>query len=135
MRLLIIFCLLVSKIAYTQSTLIDSNKAVFNYVVGLYDSCNVQNTILVGALQYSDTIIGKQQDLLESKQHETDKLKTIIGTYKSDVATYGTIITKLEKKALNEKKIGKLKGLGYGIGGGGFGLGLGVIISYFTFHK
>lgn len=86
-------------------------------------------------MQYSDTIIGKQQDLLESKQNETDKLKTIVNTYKSDAVIYAGIITKLEKKALKEKRIGKLKGLGYGLGGGGFGLGLGVIISYFTLHK
>jgi len=90
---------------------------------------------LDGALKYSDTIIDKQQYLLESKQYETDKLKTIIGTYKSDAVIYAGIITKFEKKAINEKKIGKLKAVGYGLGGGGFGLGLGVIISYFTIHK
>lgn len=88
-----------------------------------------------GALKYSDTIIDKQQNLLESKQYETDKLKTIISTYKRDSVIYAGIIPKLEKKAIKEKKIGKLKGLGYGLGGGGFGLGLGVIISYFTLHK
>jgi len=135
MRLLIILCLLLSKIAYSQSITTDSNKAVFNYVVGLYDSCHAENVLLDGALKYSDTIIDKQQYLLESKQYETDKLKTIIGTYKSDAVIYEGIITKLEKKAINEKKIGKLKAVGYGLGGGGFGLGLGVIISYFTLHK
>ena len=135
MRLLIILCLLLSKIAYSQSITTDSSKAVFNYVVGLYDSCHAENVLLDGALKYSDTIIYKQQDLLESKQYETDKLKTIIGTYKSDSAVYRQVITRLESIAVKEKRIGKLKGLGYGLGGGGFGLGLGVIISYFTIHK
>lgn len=88
-----------------------------------------------GALKYSDTIIDKQQNLLESKQYQEDKLKAIIGTYKSDSAVYRQVITRLESIALKEKRIGKLKAVGYGIGGGGFGLGLGVIISYFTLHK
>lgn len=108
---------------------------VFNHVVDLYDSCHAENVLLDGALKYSDTIIGKQQDLLEQKQNETDKLKTIIGTYKSDAVIYAGIITKLENKAIKEKRVGKLKGIGYGLVGGGFGLGLGVIISYFTLHK
>lgn len=135
MRLLIFLFLIPFKTAYTQSTTTDSAKAVFNYVVGLYDSCHAENVLLDGALKYSDTIIYKQQDLLESKQYETDKLKTIIGTYKSDSAVYRQVITRLESIAVKEKRIGKLKGLGYGLGGGGFGLGLGVIISYFTLHK
>jgi len=122
-------------IAYTNATTTDSSKVVFNHVVDLYDSCHAENLLLDGALKYSDTIIGKQQDLLESKQHETDKQKAIIGTYKSDSAVYRQVITRLESIAVKEKRIGKLKGLGYGLGGGGFGLGLGVIISYFTLHK
>lgn len=135
MRLLIILCLLLSKIAYTQSTTTDSSKAVFNYVVDLYDSCHAENVLLDGALKYSNTIIDKQEILLKQKQGEQDTLKVYIRSQNKDIQTYGTIITKLEKKALKEKRIGKLKGLGYGLGGGGFGLGLGVIISYFTIHK
>lgn len=91
--------------------------------------------LLDGALKYSNTIIDKQEILLKQKQGEQDTLKVYIRSQNKDIQTYGTIITKLEKKALKEKRIGKLKGLGYGLGGGGFGLGLGVIISYFTIHK
>lgn len=101
----------------------------------LYDSCHAENILLDGALKYSNNIIDKQEILLKQKQGEHDTLKVYIRSQNKDIQTYGTIITKLEKKALKEKRIGKLKGLGYGLSGGGFGLGLGVIISYFTIHK
>lgn len=116
----------------TKGISIDSNKVVFNHVVDLYDSCNAENTLLNGALKYSENIIDKQQDLLKKKQYEQDTLLKIIGTYKVDSTKYVEIIDKEKKIAKNEKRAGNLKAVGYGIGGAGVGAGLFKLIAWIS---
>ncbi len=116
----------------TKGITIDSNKIVFNHVVDLYDSCNAENTLLNGALKYSENIIDKQQDLLKKKQYEQDTLLKIIGTYKVDSTKYVEIIDKEKKIAKNEKRAGNLKAVGYGIGGAGVGAGLFKLIAWIS---
>lgn len=132
MRLLIITLLQLSLILSTKGISIDSNKVVFNHVVDLYDSCNAENTLLNGALKYSENIIDKQQDLLKKKQYEQDTLLKIIGTYKVDSTKYVEIIDKEKKIAKNEKRAGNLKAVGYGIGGAGVGAGLFKLIAWIS---
>lgn len=125
MRLLIFLFLIPFKTAYTQSTTTDSAKAVFNYVVGLYDSCDAKSKELSGALKYSDYIIDRQQTLLESEQKQTTKLEIAIGTYRSDSTKMEGIIAKTEQEVVIERANGKLKGVGYGVGGTVLGGGIG----------
>jgi len=108
---------------------------VFNYVVGLYDSCKVENKDLQSYITYADTIINRQMDMIDNLQGERTVYKQLISSYQTDSVTYGNEIFALKKEVKLEHRKGTSKTWTAGATGASFGALIGAIGTFFGLKK